>query len=64
MEIILIGFYQPNEAFSTFIAQSQVEFHVQIRYILFLTPFIYVYIYRLNGVKCFIIWCTVRHQLV
>lgn len=32
-EIILIGFYQPNEALSKFISQSQVEFQVQIRYL-------------------------------
>lgn len=32
-EIILIGFYQPNEALNKFISQSQQEFRVQIRYL-------------------------------
>ncbi|XP_076455642.1 mannose-1-phosphate guanylyltransferase regulatory subunit alpha-A-like isoform X1 [Babylonia areolata] len=32
-EIILIGFYQPNDALNKFISQSQMEFQVQIRYL-------------------------------
>ncbi|XP_074646644.1 mannose-1-phosphate guanylyltransferase regulatory subunit alpha-A-like isoform X2 [Tubulanus polymorphus] len=32
-EIILIGFYQPNEALSRFILSSQKEFKIQIRYL-------------------------------
>ncbi|XP_076459554.1 mannose-1-phosphate guanyltransferase alpha-A-like isoform X2 [Babylonia areolata] len=32
-EIILIGFYQPNDALNRFISQSQAEFRVQIRYL-------------------------------
>ncbi|XP_005099945.1 mannose-1-phosphate guanyltransferase alpha-B isoform X2 [Aplysia californica] len=32
-EILVIGFYQPNEALNKFIMQSQQEFQIQIRYL-------------------------------
>lgn len=32
-EILVIGFYQPNEALNRFISQSQQEFQIQIRYL-------------------------------
>ncbi|GFO32392.1 mannose-1-phosphate guanyltransferase alpha [Plakobranchus ocellatus] len=32
-EILVIGFYQPNEALNRFINQSQLEFQIQIRYL-------------------------------
>lgn len=31
-EIILIGFYQPNEELSRFIAMTQQEFKISVRY--------------------------------
>ncbi|KAH9488109.1 hypothetical protein Btru_065389 [Bulinus truncatus] len=32
-EILLIGFYQPNDALNKFIMQAQLEFQIQIRYL-------------------------------
>ncbi|CAH1252936.1 GMPPA [Branchiostoma lanceolatum] len=32
-EILLIGFYQPSDAFKTFLTRAQQEFHISIRYL-------------------------------
>ena len=48
-EVILIGFYQPNDALNRFISQAQSQFKIQIRLVFYKNVTVVTFIF--DGVK-------------